>query len=872
MKLNHINAIETLRRLKTNKNIDINKIIVESSLNNNINNKNSRIFLYIKKLRYITFISIVVSIIFGAIIFSVIYFTKKNNIKMISFKPIKNNTDNIDGYYIPKDKLSNTIYKKCSIENCKKCFGNSYNDTCISCLNFYNPIMNEENKIIECKYNNQTKEYNNITLKESDIIDYYSEKEVEFSLKSDKDNTIYEITSESLTEMMKDNISEIKTELMPENITNSISTIKSKLITSNILDIKSELITQGEIKREPLTTHITPMEQITTEKIKINCEPGYYLPEDNINECKPCSEIGCKICQGNTNNNFCYSCFSGYILRKIDNHLSCFKIDKNCNEYNNNTLDCVKCNDDFFLIEGRCITYSISAIYYTKEDNQKIQLISLNKKYIANIILDNEIIEGLIKNIYFEIPHRGYHQVYYFIANNPTTFAGLFRYCTHLIQVNFSSSFNTTNITNLYYMFGSCNSLQSIDFSNFDTSNVKNMGGMFYNCYSLSSINLLKFDTGNVEYFYGMFENCFSLKILDLHNFYAKNAIDSSYMFYNCYSLTSIILPYFSDNTISLLRYTDYMFFNCTNLTIISFLTFNLNNVENMNSMFEGCVSLKEIFIPNNRYSKLIIIGGIQIAIPNPYIRDFNPKKIISGSNMFKGCFSLISMNFSNWDLTNIQIMNNMFQDCYSMKIIIFGNKSFNKVSDIRYMNYTFANCKSLEYIDINNLKYTDYLIHMSHMFENCSSLKEIDISSLNIKRVQDISFMFSGCNSLISVLFNNSYENNIRYMNSLFFECSSLLSINFNNFNTKIVIDMSRMFYNCSSLTYLNLNSFNTTNVKYMDEMFYGCSSLFDLYILNFVGTSLISFKGIFNNSNKLMMRYLKYDFNQILSNGEAR
>ena len=158
MKLNKLNNIETSNRLKAHKSIYINKIIVEKNLNNNIyhiNNNKSNKFFYIGKIRNIILFSITTSIIIGAILFYAYYVLEINNKTLKSYKHIKNNTIDIDGYYIPKDKLSNPYYKKCSVESCKKCYGNSYNDTCIACFNSYDPLLNENSQIVTCKYNPQ---------------------------------------------------------------------------------------------------------------------------------------------------------------------------------------------------------------------------------------------------------------------------------------------------------------------------------------------------------------------------------------------------------------------------------------------------------------------------------------------------------------------------------------------------------------------------------------------------------------------------------------------------------------------------------------------------------------------------------------------
>ena len=49
---------------------------------------------------------------------------------------------------------------------------------------------------------------------------------------------------------------------------------------------------------------------------------------------------------------------------------------------------------------------------------------------------------------------------------------------------------DTSNVTNMYGMFGECYSLTSLDVSSFDTSSVTNMNSMFDSCKSLTSLTL----------------------------------------------------------------------------------------------------------------------------------------------------------------------------------------------------------------------------------------------------------------------------------------------------------------------------------------------------------------------------------------------
>ena len=834
MKLNKLNNIETSNRLKTHKSIDINKIIVEKNLNNNIyhiNNNKSNKFFYIGKIRNIILFSITTSIIIGAILFYIYYILEINNKTLKSYKHIKNNTIDIDGYYIPKDKLSNPYYKKCSVESCKKCYGNSYNDICLSCIKSYAPIMNEENKIIYCKYNPKKEFDTYITSNESNIInipDNIIEEEFKSNLIT-KNITEFtkEIESISNNIIIHDNITSIEIESSATN--NHKNNTESVFYKST--ESKIELSTQIILEQKHQTTYIETIEPITINSIIINCEPGYYLPKGNYKECKPCSIFGCEKCHGNNTINYCDSCFSKYIPRLINNNLICsYELDSNCDYYDSLTLECFKCKDEYVLYERKCHAYSLGAIYKTTENNQYIKLIRLDTLFIEKIIIDDMIINPLEFDKYTVISKKGYHNAYYFITNNPKSFQLLFDNCINLVSVNFTSHFNSSNITNLSYMFYLCSSLISVRLSGFDTFNVKTMSYMFYGCKALYSIYLQSFNTVNVEYMNEMFRNCYSLKYLDLGHFNAQKVKEFYGTFYNCHSLTSLILPYTIDFKISQLTATSYMFYNCSKLTSINFDKLNLTNVKNMGYMFYGCYSLKELRI-SSYYN-------------GPH--DLNPKNVQYLYYTFYNCSCLTRVNISNWNLEKVIQMNNMFEYCSSLETIIFPKFNANQLKNIEYI---FSNCISLKHIDLSTFQNTYNLVNMSHMFENSSIIK-IELLTFNFTNVKDISFMLAGCKNLTSVNFKNFHINSLIYTNSLFYCCYSFSSGSLGGLNTEKVIDMSRMFYNCSSIQSASLN-FNTSKVINMDEMFYGCSKLNFLNITTFVGDSLLSNKDMFGNTN---------------------
>ena len=73
-----------------------------------------------------------------------------------------------------------------------------------------------------------------------------------------------------------------------------------------------------------------------------------------------------------------------------------------------------------------------------------------------------------------------------------------------------------------------------------DTSNVTNMGYMFYMCYGLTSLDVSNFDTSNVTNMDSMFKACFKLTSLDVSNFNTSNVTDMNDMFYGCSALETL--------------------------------------------------------------------------------------------------------------------------------------------------------------------------------------------------------------------------------------------------------------------------------------------------------------------------------------------
>ena len=85
----------------------------------------------------IIFIILLVVLLANIIIFLIKFINEKRTKKIEIINYEKINCD--PGYYLPYDDKFNC--KKCSVDNCQKCFGNNDNDVCISCKPSYFPIF-----------------------------------------------------------------------------------------------------------------------------------------------------------------------------------------------------------------------------------------------------------------------------------------------------------------------------------------------------------------------------------------------------------------------------------------------------------------------------------------------------------------------------------------------------------------------------------------------------------------------------------------------------------------------------------------------------------------------------------------------------------
>ena len=358
---------------------------------------------------------------------------------------------------------------------------------------------------------------------------------------------------------------------------------------------------------------------------------------------------------------------------------------------------------------------------------------------------------------------------------------------------------NTSEVTNMSFMFYWCFGLTSLDLSNFNTAKVTNMEGMFSQCRDLTSLDLSNFNTAKVTNMEGMFYYCMSLMRLDLSSFNTAKVTDMGYMFYGCMWLTSLDVS-----------------------------SFNTAKVTNMESMFENCNNLNYIYADNG----------------------WSTAAVTSSDLMFDDCFSLVGGKGTTYDENHVDATRahidggpsnpGYFTDvnaprayaCYTPGNTTLTFYYDDQCSSRPGTTYDLVNEAPGWYYDLydqstNSLPITRVVFDPSFAgarptstyswFYNMRNLQSITgMSYLNTSEVTNMIFMFNNCSGLTSLDLSSFNTANVTIMYGMFQYCSNLRTIYVSDsWSTAAVLNSDFMFDDCTSL----VGGMGTTyDVNYMD------------------------------------------------------
>jgi surface protein len=430
--------------------------------------------------------------------------------------------------------------------------------------------------------------------------------------------------------------------------------------------------------------------------------------------------------------------------------------------------------------------------------------------------------------------------------------------------------FDTSNVTDMQYMFYRCYYVTNLDVSNFDTSNVTNMQFMFYYCKDLTNLDVSNFDTSNVTSMRNMFFNCNALINLDVSNFDTSNVTLMTSMFNGCKGLTNLDVSNFDTSNVTLMN---CMFQNCNALTSLDLSDWDVSNVTTMQRMFQGAQKLTTLNVSGWKTSSLtdtyIMFDGCG-SLTNLDLSGWDTSNLTTIRYMFGGCSNLSVLKLNGWDVSKITEMTGVFNECSNLTEL---NLEGWDVSNATSITGIFSGCDKLTKLNLKNWKLP---LSLAGMFTNFKGLKFVDLSGWDLSKTVDLSKMFDGCD--IDTLDLSSWNvSNVTNMSGMFNNCSSLTTLKLNGWDASYVTNMDAMFANCDNLTNLDisnwklpsslagmfrnytgkttpdLSTWDVSNVTNMSFLFDGCKNLTEVNVKDWDVSNVTNMESMFRNCSSL-------------------
>ena len=385
-------------------------------------------------------------------------------------------------------------------------------------------------------------------------------------------------------------------------------------------------------------------------------------------------------------------------------------------------------------------------------------------------------------------------------TSNVTDMTYLFNQCTGLVTLDVSG-WNTGKATGMYGMFRLTN-LTTVDVSRWDVSHVGAATSMFYGCSKLATLDTADWRLTGLWAANDMFCGCKKLTRLDVSRWGMGNVMDMTEMFYGCNNLTALdgLAEWDTGKTIKMIS----MFYGCSKLADVNIASWDVRKVTTMESMLRGTP-----------------IARLDLSA-------WNTDSLTNMRYMFEYCTSLTSLNMDGWNTSNVTDMSGLFSR--DQQLTDLSMDGWNTGS-VRLIGHMFEYCTKLTSLDLSGWD-TSNVTDMYGLFANCTSLAVLKLGDRwNMGNVTDTTWMFSGDRKLASTIARIVPDWNmgsVRKTAGMFSGCVNGV-LDLSKWNTPLLTDTRYMFRYNPNLTRILVNE-NWSNVTFTNssaDMFAGCARL---------------------------------------------
>ena len=467
---------------------------------------------------------------------------------------------------------------------------------------------------------------------------------------------------------------------------------------------------------------------------------------------------------------------------------------------------------------------------------------------------------------------------------NVTSMSSMFDTIDFCVETNGLSTWDVSNVTNMNNMFINNKQNSGIFIEGWDVGNVTNMNRMLYDCDQFNR-NLENWDIVNVSNFNGFMQVATGLSTENYDKLLNgwENTLNAAYPLGVGYphniNINFDISKYTIEGVDARQRLIDNFGWTITdggqtaNANLIIDITTNdtftipTNITESYNYRvvtsdgqdLQNNTSDTTITFQNPGTYRLKITG----VFPSIYFNNSGDKsKIIdivnwgvgdwtSFENSFWGCENLTNITATDApNLTNVLAMGSMFRDCLNLVSIDVSNWDLTNVTQLANGYYfgMFYGCTNLITIDVSNWNTTN-VVTMQGLFRLCTNLTTLDVSNWNTISLANARMLFDGCSNLSVIDVSNWNVQSIVFLRNAFANTGAL-NLDLSNWNTASLVTIQYMLSNNQQMNaVLDLSNWNVSGVTNF------------LYCLGVNNNSLTTFKSLANwdinqgtNFNELM------------------
>ncbi len=319
-----------------------------------------------------------------------------------------------------------------------------------------------------------------------------------------------------------------------------------------------------------------------------------------------------------------------------------------------------------------------------------------------------------------------------FADARPTTTYGWFYEMKNLQSITGMEYLNTSEVTNMAYMFSDCGNLTSLDLSHFNTSQVTIMHDMFEFSSGLTSLDLSTFSTSKVTDMENMFSECTSLQTIYVGSGWNTTAVElSRWMFLDCNSLvggqgTTWDMSNPMDKTYAHIDggpsnpgyFTEkvpeaYAVYTSGNTTLTFYYdnqrssrtgtTYDLNTgatdpgwVADFTNLNVKQVVFDPSFEAARPKSTFYWFSGMRYLEAITGLEHLNTSEVVRMDDMFNRCYKLTSLNLEKFNISKVTDMSEMFRSCGALQTIYVGGGWKLSEMALTGSHNVFKDCTSL--------------------------------------------------------------------------------------------------------------------------------------------------------------------------------